>query len=135
MLLTIVKLFRSYRPMRFFGSFSAILALHFIERWKQLEELCDQIYHPLTGTPMDEAFTRYMYYERAKQGNKSSTTEALRRFYERNGYALLKKEETFDNIIDLAYFWNDVENQNTDRFEDNILRRLRYFMRWDTRLI
>lgn len=107
---------------KFYSSFNQ--KDNFIERWKQLEELCDQIYHPLTGTPMDEAFTRYMYYERAKQGNKSSTTEALRRFYERNGYALLKKEETFDNIIDLAYFWNDVENQNTDRFEDNILRRL-----------
>lgn len=96
----------------------------FIERWKQLEELCSRIYHPITGTPMDEAFTRYMYYERAKQGNKSSTTEALRKFYEKNGYALLKKEETFENLIDLTCFWNDVELQNKDRFAEKILRRL-----------
>ena len=39
---------------------------------------------------MDELFTRYMYYIRAKMGIKTSTTEALRKFYERNGYALLK---------------------------------------------
>ena len=96
----------------------------FIERWKQLEELCSKIYHPITGTPMDEAFTRYMYYERAKMGMKSSTTEALRKFYERNAYLLLKSEETFDNIIDLANFWNDVELQNKDRFSEACLRRL-----------
>ena len=96
----------------------------FIERWKQLEELCGKIYHPITGTPMDEAFTRYMYYERAKMGLKSSTTEALRKFYERNSYALLKNEETFDNIIDLTNFWNDVELQNMDRFSEECLRRL-----------
>ena len=58
----------------------------FIQKWKDLEVLCDSIFHPLTGTPMDELFTRYMYYERAKQGIKSSTTEALRKFYERNAY-------------------------------------------------
>ena len=96
----------------------------FIERWKQLDELCAKIYHPITGTPMDEAFTRYMYYERAKQGIKSSTTEALRKFYERDSYALLKNDDTFNNIIDLANFWNDVELQNKDRFSEACLRRL-----------
>ena len=73
---------------------------------------------------MDEAFTRYMYYERAKQGNKSSTTEALRKFYEKNSYVLLKNDETFENIVDLTNFWNDVELQNKDRFAEKVLRRL-----------
>lgn len=96
----------------------------FIEKWKELEVLCDSIFHPIIGTPMDEIFTRYMYYERAKQGNKSSTTEALRKFYEKNAYILLKNDRTFPNLIDLANFWNDVQNQNVDRFSDRILRRL-----------
>lgn len=96
----------------------------FIKRWKKLEELCEKIFHPNTGTPMDELFTRYMYYIRAIKGNKSSTTEALRKFYERDGYALLKKEETFDDIITLAHFWEDVSNQDKDRFTARILRRL-----------
>ena len=73
---------------------------------------------------MDELFTRYMYYERSKQGIKSSTTEALRKFYERNAYSLLKNDQTFDNLIDLANFWNDVQNQNIERFTDRVLRRL-----------
>lgn len=86
--------------------------------------LCGEIFHPTSGTAMDEAFTRYMYYERALQGNKSSTTEALRKFYEHDSYALLKRENTLENIIDLVNFWRDVANQNGDRFSDQILRRL-----------
>ena len=92
----------------------------FIAKWKDLEVLCDSLFHPISGTPMDELFTRYMYYERAKQGIKSSTTEALRKFYERNSYALLKTDETFENLIDLANFWNDVQNQSVERFSDRI---------------
>lgn len=96
----------------------------FIKKWKSLEELTNKIFHPITGTPMDELFTRYMYYERAKQGIKSSTTEALRKFYEKNSYSLLKSEDTFDNLQDLANFWNDVSNQSKDRFSEIILRKL-----------
>ena len=96
----------------------------FIKRWKELEVLCEKIFHPISGTPMDEIFTRYMYYERSLQGNKSSTTEALRKFYEKDSYALLKKQETFDNLIDLAMFWRDVENQNKERFSEEVLKKL-----------
>ena len=46
----------------------------FIDIWKELEELSEKIFNPISGTPMDELFTRYMYYERAKMGIKSSTT-------------------------------------------------------------
>lgn len=96
----------------------------FIKSWKELEALCDSIFHTSSGTPMDEIFTRYMYYERSKQGIKSSTTEALRKFYEKNSYELLKNDQTFKNLIDLANFWNDVQNQNIERFSDKVLRRL-----------
>lgn len=96
----------------------------FIKSWKNLEEMCEKIFHPITGTPMDELFTRYMYYVRAKKGIKSSTTEALRKFYEKDSYAILKQENTFSNLIDLANFWNDVSNQDKDRFTARILRRL-----------
>ena len=96
----------------------------FINKWKDLDALCEEIFHPITGTPMDELFTRYMYYERAKQGIKSSTTEALRKFYEKDKYALLKKDETFDNLIELANFWNDIEKQDDERFSDRVLKKL-----------
>lgn len=96
----------------------------FIQQWKDLEELCVKIFHPLTGTPMDELFTRYMYFVRAKMGIKSSTTEALRKFYERDRYALLKNNETLEDLIVLANFWKDVSNQDRERFSLRVLRRL-----------
>ena len=55
------------------------------------KDICEKIFHPITGTAMDELFTRYMYYERSLQKNKSTTTEALRKFYEKNTYSLLKR--------------------------------------------
>ena len=96
----------------------------FIKEWKKLEELCERIFHPISGTPMDELFTRYMYYLRAKMGIVSSTTEALRKFYEKNSYALLKEDNTLDDLITLAEFWEDVSNQDTHRFSDKVLKRL-----------
>ncbi len=96
----------------------------FINRWKELEELCEKIFHPISGTPMDELFTRYMYFVRAKMGIKSSTTDALRKFYERDSYILLRNEETFEDLVVLANFWNEVSNQDKDRFSVNILRKL-----------
>lgn len=96
----------------------------FITQWKELEELTEKIFKPVYGTPMDELFSRYMYYERSLSGNKSSTTEALRKFYERDGYKLLHSRETFENLEMLATFWNDISNQNKDRFSERVLRRL-----------
>ncbi len=96
----------------------------FIDKWRDLEALCEKIFKPSTGTPMDELFTRYMYYERAKAGMKSSTTEALRKFYEKNNYYLLKNETTLENLIALANFWNDVSNQDRNKFSLEILKQL-----------
>ncbi len=96
----------------------------FIEQWKELEEITGRIFKPLNGTPMDELFTRYMYFIRAKQGIKSSTTEALRKFYEKGKYSILKQDETLPNLKILVDFWHDVYNQNPERFSPNILRKL-----------
>ena len=96
----------------------------FIERWKKLDELCGQIFHPSNGVPMDELFTRYMYFQRAKQGIRTSTTEALRSFYEKDSYSILKNSKTFDDLEILANFWNDVSNQDTDVFSSRVLRKL-----------
>lgn len=95
----------------------------FIKRWKELEDTCNKLFYPQKGTPMDDLFTRYMYYERAKQGNRNTTTEALRKFYERDGYALLKKDETFNNLELLAQFWKDIIYQE-DSFSKRVQKKL-----------
>ena len=109
---------------QFYKYFSALGTKDdFIRRWKALEEITDTIFSPSHGTPMDELFTRYMYYERARLGIYNTTTESLRDFYERDKYKLLKSEETLANLEALAAFWKAVAEQN-DRFSDRVLRRL-----------
>ena len=73
---------------------------------------------------MDELFTRYMYYERDKNENKNTTTEALRKFYEKDGYSLLKKDETLTNLEALASFWVNVAEQDDSVFSEKVLKNL-----------
>lgn len=94
----------------------------FIRRWKGLEEITGSVFSPQRGTPMDELFTRYMYFERALEGNRNTTTQALRDFYGRNAYALLKQEETLDNLEALANFWRKVDTG--EGFTERVLRQL-----------
>jgi uncharacterized protein with ParB-like and HNH nuclease domain len=96
----------------------------FIGEWKELEEITAKVFNPSTGTPMDELFTRYMYFLRAKEGNKKSTTEALRKFYERNKYQYLKRDNTIGELKALASFWKSVSQQDKTRFSDDVLKRL-----------
>lgn len=96
----------------------------FIIEWKELEEITTSVFHPSTGTPMDELFTRYMYFLRAKEGNKSTTTEALRKFYERNKYQYLKQENTISELKTLALFWKSISHQDNERFSDEINKKL-----------
>ena len=96
----------------------------FITKWKDLAELCGEIFFPSKGTPVDDLFTRYMYYIRAKEGNKDTTTEALRKFYERDEYKLLRNEETFNDLQALADFWDSVDLQDDERFSQRVLREL-----------
>lgn len=96
----------------------------FITRWRALEEITNEIFSPISGTPMDELFTRYMYYLRAKEGIKSSTTEALRKFYERNKYQYLYKEQTLVDLEQLAEFWKKVGAQDEELFSQKVLKQL-----------
>lgn len=96
----------------------------FISEWKNLEETTSSVFKTITGTPMDELFARYMYFLRAKEGNKSSTTEALRKFYERNKYQYLKQSHTIDELKALSLFWKSVSDQDKNRFSENALKKL-----------
>jgi uncharacterized protein with ParB-like and HNH nuclease domain len=96
----------------------------FIKEWKELEKLCKHVFQPQSGSPIDEIFTQYMYFKRAEKEIKKTTTEALRKFYEQDRYALLNQEITLDNLINLAKFWQDITKQDPYRFSDRIRRKL-----------
>lgn len=98
---------------------------NFIEDWKKLEAVTDEIFHPSQGTPMDELFTKYMYFLRAKNGTTGSTTESLRNFFrgEKQDFPYFKNEKAMDDLSDLAIFWKKIYSQN-ESFGDEILRKL-----------
>ena len=96
----------------------------FIENWKKLSSITDRIFRPKTGTPMDELFTKYMYFIRASEGIKTSTTEALRRFYEHEKYRRLLTDHTVSDLITLLDFWESVYEQDTERFSEEVLKKL-----------
>lgn len=96
----------------------------FIDNWKGLSAGTEKIFHPITGTPMDELFTKYMYYVRASEGNKSTTTESLRKFYEFEKYLRLLKSQTIGDLIILLDFWKAVTEQDEKRFSEDVLRKL-----------
>lgn len=95
----------------------------FIARWKDLETLSEKIFSSQSGSAMDELFTEYMYYLRAKQGIKLSTTEALRKFFEKNNYSLLKNDEALNDLEKLADFWSAIETQD-EAFSERVLKQL-----------
>ncbi len=45
--------------------------------WKDLENIYKEIFVVTYGAPMDELFTCYMYYKRAKQKISNTTVEGL----------------------------------------------------------
>ena len=80
----------------------------FIDDWKALEDGANKLFHPRRGTPMDELFTRYMYYRRAELGITDTTTKSLREFFGEDGYAMLKDERALEDLKDLLGFWQKV---------------------------
>lgn len=96
----------------------------FVQRWRALEETSKQVFASSRANPVDELFTRYMYYERACRGIRDTTTQALRDFFEANSYELLKNDETLANLESLLGFWVQVSTQDDSVFSSEVLRRL-----------
>ena len=96
----------------------------FIEAWKSLEEVSARVFKYSKGTPMDELFTRYMYYLRAKERNRNTTVEAVRKFFERDKYQQLKNDEAMRDLRYLADFWQQVAAQDSQVFSPETLKRL-----------
>lgn len=94
----------------------------FVARWKVLEETANLIFKPTSGTPLDELFTRYMYYRRAKKGIRDTTTKSLRDFYSRQlvrNPTRGRDARRFESLLD---FWKRVDAQ--EGFSERVARRL-----------
>ncbi len=95
----------------------------FVKRWKDLEELCNKNFHPRRGTPVDDLFMRYMYYLLAKSGTKNDTFVDMRDYYEKNNYAVLQSKKTFEDLLTLVEFWDEISKRD-EKFSPRVLNRL-----------
>jgi len=107
---------------KFYLKQGSVAKNNFVQRWKVLAELCDKNFHPRKGTPVDDLFMRYMYYLFAKNEIRNDTFPDMRDYYEKNNYAILRSEQTFDELELLTNFWDDVATRS-DRFSTAVLKK------------
>ena len=71
-------------------------------KWQELSEKVEK-----ANINLDDIFRYYMYVIRARE-SISSKEVALRTFYSKNKYAILKNKDVIDDLILLSDFWIDV---------------------------
>lgn len=80
---------------------------NFIQQWQELSEICDDIskYQKSNQNTIDEIFTLYMYWLRAKSDIKDTTVPGLRKYFEQDKYLKLKNDVVMKEVISLSNFW------------------------------
>lgn len=109
---------------KFFKSQGKTAKDNFIKRWKELDEICNKIFHPRTGTPTDDLFMKYMYCRLAKDGKSNYSLIGLRPYFEKENYSAFKSNKNFEDLLAIANFWNDIALRDKNKFSDRVLKRL-----------
>jgi len=88
----------------------------FIQNWQGLSETCDEIakYQRANSNPIDEIFTLFMYWLRAKNEIKDTTVPGLRKYFEQDKYKRLKNDDVMTDVIALSNFWKTLSDKETD---------------------
>jgi hypothetical protein len=89
---------------------------NFIEEWKKLSEICDDITknNKSNQNAIDEIFTQYMYWLRAKDNIKDTTVPGLRKYFEQNNHEKLKNDEVMKDVMSLSKFWETLSDKDTN---------------------
>jgi uncharacterized protein with ParB-like and HNH nuclease domain len=89
---------------------------YFIQQWQELSETCDEIAktNKSVQNAIDDIFTQYMYWLRAKDGIKDTTVPGLRKYFEQNKYEKLKNDKVIKDIISLSTFWEILSDKDTN---------------------
>ena len=103
----------------------------FMKTWQGLEYEANRIFDQ-QSSPLDELFTLYMYYLRARIGTPGTTTQSLRDFYETNGniksgtkdYSIFNNPQTLIDLQSLINFWKKIKTQDKDYFAESTLKKL-----------
>ncbi|KAA6305413.1 hypothetical protein EZS27_042935, partial [termite gut metagenome] len=82
-------------------------------QWQELSEICDDIPKSKLNQ-IDEIFTQYMYWLRAKNEIKDTTVPGLRKYFEHSKYEKLKNAQVMKDVIALSNFWKVLSEKELD---------------------
>lgn len=93
---------------------------NFIEKWKELEEDTQN-----TSESIQQLFYYYMFYLRAEENDKNSTTPGLRKYYSANKFKKLLEVNILDNLRKILNLWEviadskkTIENESWSKNKD-----------------
>lgn len=78
----------------------------FIENWKQLDESATN-----PNESIQKLFYYYMFYLRAKENDKNTTTPGIRKYYSQNRFERLYAKDLLTDLNELLNLWIVVNNQ------------------------
>lgn len=80
----------------------------FIERWQELDEEATN-----AGESIQKLFYYYMFYLRAKDNDRKTTTPGIRKYYAQNNFERLYLNNIMENLNTILNLWIVINNRNT----------------------
>ena len=80
---------------------------NFIERWQQLDEEVSN-----AGESIQKLFYYYMFYLRAKENDRKTTTPGIRKYYAKNNFERLYSDDIMENLNTILNLWIVINNRN-----------------------
>ena len=77
----------------------------FIEKWQEVSTSAEY-----AGESIQKLFYYYMFYLRARAGDRKTTTPGLRKFYSSNSFYRLYDQHLMDDLSTILNFWGVVNN-------------------------
>jgi len=85
----------------------------FIEKWKELEEDTQNI-----SESIQQLFYYYMFYLRALENDRNSTTPGLRKYYSANKFKKLLETDILDDLRKILNIWKVIDDYSKNRIEN-----------------
>jgi len=85
----------------------------FIEQWQQLDDAATN-----ANESIQKLFYYYMFYLRALENDRNTTTPGIRKYYSRNNFEQLYKKDVMNNLNTVLNLWLVVNNRIEIEDED-----------------